>query len=338
MIRVAVNGYGVIGRRLADSVRLQPDMELVGITKVRPDYKAKFAIQKGYKLYGIDDKSLKILREAGLPAEGTTKDLVPQVDVVIDSSPEEEGAKNMLLYKDLNKKAVFQGGEEHTLAGISFVAQCNYEKAKGKQFVRVVSCNSTALCRVLHSIDEGFGVSKANVVITRRATDPDDSAKGPIDSVVLDPVSVPSHHGPDVNTVLPDFPVISMAMKVPTTHMHLHTLIVSVKKPTTTESVISKLEQTTRVKLIDGKKDGFKSTANIIDLAREMGTPRNDVYESVVWRDSVKVIGSEVYMFMAVHQEAIVTPENIDAIRALVGEKDKLESIATTNKSLGIAH
>lgn len=338
MIRVAVNGYGVIGRRLADSVRVQPDMELVGITKVKPDYKAKVAIQKGYKLYGIDDKSAKGLKDAGLPVEGTTRDLLSQVDVVIDSSPEDEGAKNISLYRDFRKKAVFQGGEDHELTGISFVAQCNYEKARNKQFVRVVSCNSTALCRVLHSLDEGFEISKANVVITRRATDPDDSSKGPIDSVVLDPVSVPSHHGPDVNTVLPDFPVVSMAMKVPTTHMHIHTLIVSLKKPTSTEGVLSKLEQTTRVRLIDGKKDGFKSTANIIDLAREMNSPRNDIYESVVWRDSVKVIGNEVYMFMAVHQEAIVTPENIDAIRSIVGEKDKFESISLTNKSLGIAH
>lgn len=338
MIKIAVNGYGVIGRRLADAVRLQPDMELIGITKVKPDYKAKVAIQKRYKLYGIDEKSLKSLRDAGLQAEGTAKDLFPQVDVVLDSSPEEEGAKNISLYKQLGKKAVFQGGEEHELAGTSFVAQCNYASARNKEFVRVVSCNSTALCRVLHSLDEGFGISKANVVITRRATDPDDSSRGPIDSIVLDPVSVPSHHGPDVNTVLPNFPVVSMAMKVPTTHMHLHTLIVSVKGAASTDSVVSELEQTTRVRLIDGKKDGFKSTANIIDMAREMGTLRNDIYESIIWRDSVKVIGSEIYMFMAVHQEAIVTPENIDAIRALVGEKDQSESISTTNKSLGIAY
>ena len=336
MIKVAINGYGVIGRRIADTVTIQPDMKLVGITKVRPDYKAGSAIQKGYRLYGIDAKSRKALSEAGIPVQGVVKDLVSQVDVVIDSSPEETGSQNISLYRELGKKAVFQGGEEHDLTGFSFVAQCNYEKARNRQFVRAVSCNSTALCRVLHSLDEGFGISKANVVIARRATDPDDSGKGPIDAVVLDPVTVPSHHGPDVNTVLPNFPVISMAMKIPTTHMHLHSLIVSVKGATTTDKVVAKLERTNRVMLIDGKKDGFKSTANIIDLAREIGRPRNDIYESVIWRDSIKVIGNEIYFFMAVHQEAIVTPENIDAIRALVGKTDQLESIAITNKTLGI--
>lgn len=30
-IRVAVNGYGVIGKRVADAVMVQPDMKLSGI-------------------------------------------------------------------------------------------------------------------------------------------------------------------------------------------------------------------------------------------------------------------------------------------------------------------
>ncbi len=29
-LRVAVNGYGVIGKRVADAVALQPDMQIVG--------------------------------------------------------------------------------------------------------------------------------------------------------------------------------------------------------------------------------------------------------------------------------------------------------------------
>jgi glyceraldehyde-3-phosphate dehydrogenase (NAD(P)) len=191
---------------------------------------------------------------------------------------------------------------------------------------------------VLHSIDEEFGISKANVVIARRAADPDDSGKGPIDAVVLDPVSIPSHHGPDVNTVLPNFPVISMAMKIPTTHMHLHSLIVSVKGDSTGDDrVLEKLAQTPRVMFVTSKKDGIKSTGNVMDLAREMGRPRNDIYEAVIWKDSIKVIGKEIYLFMAVHQEAIVTPENIDAIRAMLNTADRSSSMNMTNKALKIA-
>jgi glyceraldehyde-3-phosphate dehydrogenase (NAD(P)) len=36
-VRVAVNGYGVIGKRVADAIALQRDMALVGISDVAAD-------------------------------------------------------------------------------------------------------------------------------------------------------------------------------------------------------------------------------------------------------------------------------------------------------------
>ena len=38
-IRVAVNGYGVIGKRVADAVRLQDDMVLAGVADIVNDYR-----------------------------------------------------------------------------------------------------------------------------------------------------------------------------------------------------------------------------------------------------------------------------------------------------------
>ena len=35
--RVAVNGYGVSGKRGAEAIRLQPDMELIGVADVVSD-------------------------------------------------------------------------------------------------------------------------------------------------------------------------------------------------------------------------------------------------------------------------------------------------------------
>ena len=40
-IRVGVNGYGVIGKRLADAVRLQSDMQLIGISDIATDWRIK---------------------------------------------------------------------------------------------------------------------------------------------------------------------------------------------------------------------------------------------------------------------------------------------------------
>jgi len=51
-VRVAVNGYGVIGKRVADAVGLQPDMTLVGVADVAADYRVAIAAQRGFHLFG----------------------------------------------------------------------------------------------------------------------------------------------------------------------------------------------------------------------------------------------------------------------------------------------
>ncbi|MDG6917262.1 MAG: type II glyceraldehyde-3-phosphate dehydrogenase [Nitrososphaerota archaeon] len=337
MIRVGVNGYGTIGRRVADAVKKQKDMELVGVTAGHPHYKYAVASEKGIPLYALDMKSLEAFNRDGYALRGTLNDLLQRVDVVVDGAPEDSGPTNKAVYSQAGVKAVFQGGEEHELTGASFVAQCNFDPAVKRQSVRVVSCNTTGLCRVIDAVDKGPGVSRARAVLARRATDPDDVKKGPIDAVVLDPTTVPSHHGPDVRSVLPGIEIITMAFKVPTTHMHLHSVILSLKSKAGREDVVKALETSPRVNLVDGKS-GFRSTANIMDWAREKGRDRNDVYEAIVWRDSVTVVDGEAYFFLGVHQEAIVVPENVDAVRALAGGYTREESMKLTDESLGIAH
>jgi glyceraldehyde-3-phosphate dehydrogenase (NAD(P)) len=336
MIRVGVNGYGTIGRRVADAVMKQKDMELVGVTKTKPDYKSMVAVEKGIGLYAVDMKSLEGFKAAGYSMKGTLNDLLQRVDVIVDAAPEDTGIVNKPIYQQAGVKAIFQGGEEHELTGLSFNAQCNFDDAVGKSMARVVSCNTTGLCRTLSAIDRGVGIVTARAVLARRATDPDDVKKGPIDAVVLDPTTLPSHHGPDVMTVLKGFDVVTMAFKVPTTHMHLHSLIVTLKRRATKDEIVAALQKARRLKLVDGKS-GFKSTASVMDYAREIGRPRNDIYEAVVWKDSVSVVGSDAYMFLAVHQESIVIPENIDAIRALRGDYSRDDSMNLTDDSLGIA-
>jgi glyceraldehyde-3-phosphate dehydrogenase (NAD(P)) len=337
MIRVGVNGYGTIGRRVADAVRKQKDMELVGATAAHPHYKYAMAAEKGIPLYAVDMKSLEAFNVAEYNLKGTLNDLLQRVDIVVDGAPDDSGPVNKAAYLQAGVKAIFQGGEEHELTGTSFVAQCNFEEAAGKTMLRVVSCNTTGLCRTLNAVDRAIGVSMARAVLARRATDPDDVKKGPIDAVVLDPTTLPSHHGRDVRTVLPNLSIVTMAFKVPTTHMHLHSLILGLKQPATKEEVVKALQGAPRLILVDGKS-GFKSTANIMDWAREKGRDRNDVYEASVWKDSVTVVDGEAYMFLGVHQEAIVVPENIDAIRALAGGYTREESMKLTDESLGIVH
>jgi glyceraldehyde-3-phosphate dehydrogenase (NAD(P)) len=337
MIRVGVNGYGTIGGRVADAVTKQGDMELVGVTKFTPDYRARLAQDRGIKIYLPDPKVAAGFEKAKIATQGTLQDLLGKVDVMVDATGEEVASGNKELYEKAGVKAIFEGGEEHELTGFSFNANCNYDGAKGRKLLRVVSCNTTGLCRTLHALQTNFGVKKARAVLARRAADPQEIGKGPIDAVVPDPVTLPSHHGPDVMTVLPEINITTMAIKIPTTHMHLHSLIITLSKNVSRENVIAALSREQRVMLVEGKM-GFKSTAHVIDWARWKGRPRNDVYEAVIWKESVTVVDeNELYMFLGVQQESIVVPENVDAIRGIMGTATKAESMALTNSTLGIA-
>ena len=233
MIKVAINGYGTIGKRVADAVAAQKDMKVIGVSKTRPNAEAFVAKQRGYPLYIADISKKPAFEKAGLKVAGSVEDMCKAADVVVDATPGKVGATNKSLYEKLGVKALWQGGEEHELAGFSFNSSCNYKDAIGRQFVRVVSCNTTGLCRIIHEIDKEFGVTHVHAIMVRRGSDPGEIKKGPIDAIVLDPVSVPSHHGPDVLSVLPHISITTMAMIVPTTMMHMHAIQMTTKNPVT---------------------------------------------------------------------------------------------------------
>ncbi len=336
-IRVGINGYGTIGKRVADAIEAQQDMSVAGIVKIKPDYESSLITKKGQALFAANAEALTAMSAAGLRVNGTINDLLKSCDIIVDCTPEGTGAKNRLLYEKAGVKVIFQGGEKPSVAEVSFVAEVNYKSAIGKRFVRVVSCNTTALSRTIHAIDKDAGVAKARAVIIRRGADPNESKKGPINSLIPNPVKLPSHHAEDVRTVLPGLDIFTSAVIVPTTLMHVHAINLELKRNASAVEIEAALSKSARVRLIDASL-GLDSTAAIIEYARDMKRPRNDVPEVAVWRDSISVRGNELDYLQAVHQESIVVPENVDAIRAMC-ETDitSEESIELTNKSLGLA-
>jgi glyceraldehyde-3-phosphate dehydrogenase (NAD(P)) len=335
MIKVAINGYGTIGKRVADAVAAQKDMKVIGVSKTRPNAEAFVAKQRGYPLYIADISKKPAFEKVGLSVAGSVEDMCKAADIIVDATPGDVGATNKPLYEKLGKKALWQGGEEHEIAGFSFNSSCNYKDAIGRQFVRVVSCNTTGLCRIIHAIDKEYGVAHVHAIMVRRGSDPGEIKKGPIDAIVLDPVSVPSHHGPDVLSVLPHISIVTMAMIVPTTMMHMHAIRITTKKDVTKERVIELVKNHPRMGLIK-KTAGIRSTAELKEFAMDLGRQRADLYENCIFEDSIYANKTDLCFFQAIHQEADVVVENIDAIRAMMGgQKDGAASIKTTNDALG---
>lgn len=339
-VSVLVNGYGVIGKRVADAVLRQPDMRLVGIADITADWRVKLAAAKGLPVYASAADKAPEMEKKGLRVEGTLEELLRSgaVDVVIDGTPAKVGAKNRVFYEKHGVRAVFQGGEKHEVAGVSFVAQRNYEEALGKQFVRVVSCNTTAICRVVGAIHEKIGVRKARVVIFRRAVDVWESSRTGIMNTVVPELQVPSHHGPDARTVLKDLDIVTMAAKGSHNLYHLHMSMIETKSRASVEDVLNVVEEEPRVVFVSGE-DGVDGLNAIFELSRDLGRPRGDLYEIPVWRDSVSVSldGSEVYLIWATPNESNVIPENIDAVRAVTElETEASASISKTDRYLGV--
>lgn len=335
-VKVAINGYGTIGKRIADAIMLQDDMELIGVTKFTPDYSVLLANKRGIPVYTTDDR-VKAFEELGYEVAGTINELLEQADLIVDASPSKVGAKNKELYEKLGKPAIFQGGEKANTVDVSFSSLCNYEDALGKRYVRVVSCNTTALCRLICTLRREIDIGKVRVTLVRRAADPKEYKKGPINAVHLKPVKLPSHHGPDVKSVIGDIDIVTTALIVPTTIMHVHVVNIELKESVTVDDIIEVLRKEPRIMLINSEKLGIEATSQVIEMARDLGRKRYDIYENVVWEDSIGIEGNELWLTQAVHQEAIVVPENIDAIRAVSGiEKYAKRSIEKTNKTLGI--
>ncbi len=101
-VKVGIVGYGTIGKRVADAVMKMDDMELIGVIKQTPDYESEVAISKGIKLYTYEDRVGKFEKAGIKVAGGTINDLIKNVDVIIDATPDGVGAENRAkIYEQL---------------------------------------------------------------------------------------------------------------------------------------------------------------------------------------------------------------------------------------------
>ncbi|OLD05052.1 glyceraldehyde-3-phosphate dehydrogenase [archaeon 13_1_20CM_2_54_9] len=338
-VRVGVNGFGVIGKRVAEAVSKQKDMKLVGVSDVVGDYRVKMGVKKGFPIYCSVPDKLPDMKKAGVEVAGTLEDLLKKVDVIVDCTPAGLGAKNKAAYYDrAGVKSIFQGGEKHELTGSSFVAQCNYEENLNKPATRVVSCNTTGICRTVGTLQNALGVKKARVVLFRRGTDPWESHKAGLINTVVPEAHIPSHQGPDARTVLPKLNITTMAAKGPFNIGHLHFAMVQLKDSPELKDVLKVLKAAPRLAPVR-MSDGVDSMNAVAEMMRDLGRPRADMWEVAYWEDVLSVEDGEVNMVYQVHNESVVVPENVDAIRSLTGlETNWKRSVALTDESLGATH
>ncbi len=341
MVNVVVNGVGTIGKRVAEAVKKQDDMHLYGISDVAQAGGIRTVLMEnaplhGTDLYASDSKGKQNLEEQGFHVNDILENILHEVDIVVDCTPPGIDKRNKeKLYEPNNVKAIFQGGAPDSVGPVAFNALANYEEAKGEDYVKVVSCNTTSLSRTLDALDKRFSVDNIVANLVRRGGDIPQDSRGPINSTI--PVTdVPSHHGPDVKAVMPQLDIKTLAVKVPVTFGHVHMVNADIEEDVSEEDIKQAFRDQPRVKLIKAGH-GYDSTGKIHEMMRDLERPRSDMPEVGIWEETVTVEDGTVYWIHMVHQESIVVPSNIDAIRAMFETEDSETSIEKTNQTLEIS-
>jgi glyceraldehyde-3-phosphate dehydrogenase/erythrose-4-phosphate dehydrogenase len=155
-VKVVVNGYGTIGKCVADAVTLQSDMEIAGVAKTRPNFEAQMALEKRYPPY-VPAGREPDFEVVGMEVSGTVEDLLKEGDVVVNCMP------NKALHDATGIKAMWQSEEDHELAGISFNAHSNYDETFGCDCNTVISCNTTGVSRTISRLGASSDVEKASM-------------------------------------------------------------------------------------------------------------------------------------------------------------------------------
>ncbi len=335
MVRIFINGYGNIGRRLATALSKDKSIELIGVAKYSPDGETQNALDKGYNVFvpsemkeGFQNKNFKI--------SGTVEDAINQADIIIDAAKEGKGFQNKnKYYSPLKKKAIFQGGEDRngrfSVADIIHNSRVNYNKTYEKEYVIQGSCNVTGMGRIIQPLLENYGesIKRYDVNLVRRWADLED-AKEIKDTIEWDRQP---HHQDDVKDFIPSINLYVDSLKVPSRMMHLHQMAIRFKdKPPSKDKILEIFDKEYGVAVIDKAK----GTADIRNKAIELKFEHGDTGMIHIHKEILKIQDDVVKISYSDDQTGMVIPENYMLIQSMVLKKSKAEALKQTEKIFGI--
>jgi glyceraldehyde-3-phosphate dehydrogenase (NAD(P)) len=111
---------------------------------------------------------------------------------------------------------------------------------------------------------------------------------------------------------------------------------VELTRPATVDEILDAFRTASRVAFVR-MRDGIVALNSAVELMRDLGRPRGDMWEVALWEDVLAVQGREAFYTYLVFNEAIVVPETVDAVRALAGHvTDGRASMTLTDRALGV--
>lgn len=92
---------------------------------------------------------------------------------------------------------------------------------------------------------------------------------------------VPSHQGPDAQSVIPNLDITTMAGAGPYNLSHLHYAMVETTRPVPRNELRHALWMAPRIALVYAN-DGLVALNAVMELMRDLQRPRNDMWEVAV--------------------------------------------------------
>lgn len=330
LVRVFINGYGNIGRRLAWALSKDKEIQLVGVAKYSIDDKVKEALDNHFRVF-VPNEMIYAFKQKGYNVTGTVNEAVEESDIVIDAAKEGGGYNNKKsLYEPLGKPAIFQGGEdrhgERAVADIIHNSRVNYSKAAGKSYVIQGSCNVSGMGRIIQPLHEKFGgrIKRIDVELIRRWADLEDT-KDVKDSIEWDRNP---HHQDDVKDFIPSVNLYVDAFKVPSRMMHLHQMFIRFNGKAPNEDVI-----------LDCYRNEFgvaiissaKGTADVRRKAIELEFPQGDTNMVHIHRDIMRIQDDMVKLAYSDDQTGMVIPENHLLLQSIVFRRPRDDALKRTD-------
>ncbi|MEM3065054.1 MAG: type II glyceraldehyde-3-phosphate dehydrogenase [Candidatus Nitrosotenuis sp.] len=320
MKKVFVNGYGSIGSRIAQFIKDDPEIKVIGVGKFSPDDKVNDAISRGFDVF-VPQKSIDSFKNYKI--KGSIESALDECDLVIDASPGGVGYQNKKqLYEPKGVMAIYQGGEsvtgEESVSDLLFNSRVNYKEAFGKKHVMQGSCNVTGMGRVLQPLREKYGsrLLRFDAVLVRRWADLEQTNKVVPDTVEW---TANPHHQDDIKQYMgKDTPLFIQAIKVPTRQMHVHMLNIRFKDDAPKPSeILAIFKNEYGVATLWTAK----GTKQIRDAAESMKFSFKDTNMIHIHANMLESIGDTVKMLYSDDQTGIVIPENHLLMQAMLFQK-----------------
>lgn len=259
--RIAINGFGRIGRMVFRKAITRDDLEIVAVNASYPAetlaHLVKYDsvhgpfdadVKAGENELIVNGKTVKLLSNRD-PRQLPWKDL--EIDIVIEATGKFKSKETAGYHIEAGAKKVLitAPGKDEDVTIVMGVNEDQYDNEK-HHIISNASCTTNCLAPVAKVIDEAFGIEQGLMTTVHAYTNDQKNIDNPHKDLrrarACGMSIIPTSTGAAkaLSKVLPQLEgkMNGMALRVPTPNVSLVDLVVDVKKPVTVESVNAALK------------------------------------------------------------------------------------------------